>query len=56
MTTTLSPSAPPVRSLTPVIDCLAEDEDYTDPFCTCPDGMPCWCVAESVDPIENIYD
>ena len=56
MTTTVSPSTPPVRLLTPVVDWSAEDEDYADPFCVCPDGMPCCCVAESRDPIENIYD
>lgn len=46
MTATLS------TTLTPVLDCPSEDETF-DPWCMCPDGMPCWCVAESRDPFDD---
>jgi hypothetical protein len=29
-----------------------DEMEELDPWCTCPDGMPCVCVAYSTDPLD----
>lgn len=36
----------------PLLLSVVDEDETQDPFCICPDGMPCWCVADSTDSID----